>query len=83
MFRAAVGPRFVPGGGFRRLGPTAPARRWAARLRGDMKARSMSLKITPDNEIKCTDWKITKAHMPTFSSWRSRCLERSSITGTT
>ena len=46
--------------------PPLPPAAESARLRGDLKVLSIALKITPDNEIKCTDWKMAKADARTF-----------------
>lgn len=43
-----------------------PAAAESARLRGELKIISMESRVTPDNEIKCTNWKLTKADVRHF-----------------
>jgi len=46
--------------------PPLPPAAESARRHGELTVLSIALRITPDNEIKCTDWKLTKGDVRTF-----------------
>jgi hypothetical protein len=61
-----LGLALIPAAALAELDPPLPPAAESGRLHGDVKVLSLELRVTPDNEIKCTGWKLTKADVRVF-----------------
>jgi hypothetical protein len=56
----------IPAIALAELDPPLPAAAESARVQGNVEVLSLELRVTPDNEIHCTGWKLTKADVRFF-----------------